>query len=583
MRNISSAPIYGRAGPARFVLLVCLAALSFGPAAAFTATRLLGPAAPDTNMVLRHDSMVKDSTSPVGELAEEKSPAAPNSSGPADDNSNLIAETRAIARPEGLRLRLTADFGQREVWEFIGPKALVIGRGEGAAVRLPDDEPHSFVSRHHAVIELGRAKAIVRDLGSLNGTYLNGHLVGQRPSGRSRRLGLAVAGAGSHLAHGDRLTLGPFNFEVAFHDERKSSGGYDQSYGSPNPECPGCGRPHQEIDWSRSQTPDRLCQDCVRNPAAALKLLKAGLDRKIPELAALKGLKVIRTLGRGSTSAVFLAQRKSNGEELAMKVLSPDLAENDWTRKSFLREIAICRRLNHPNVVKVFDFGYYAGAFFYLMEYCPGGTAEEARLNQGGRLPLETALAITMAALNGLSYLHGVKLAPSQVGDLAVPAADGLVHRDLKPANIFLGGPNGLTPKIADIGVGKAFSSAGMSGHTRTGSVAGSPATMPRQQVINFKYAGPEVDVWALMACLYKFITGHYPRDFPPDQDPWRVVLSQRPVPVLERRADIPANLAKLIDAALIDNPNLAYQDACGLKEALNKAILDDGFNVGEY
>jgi serine/threonine protein kinase len=315
---------------------------------------------------------------------------------------------------------------------------------------------------------------------------------------------------------------------------------------------------------------------------ASLKLFKAGLTRRAKNLEPLKGLRVTRTLGRGSTSVVFLVERKDTKIQMALKVMSPAISDNEWARKSFLREVAIGRALKHNNVTKLYDFGYYGGAYFYLMEFCPGGNSEEKRQAAGGRMDPLAALRVILPVLDGLNYLHNVKLAAAKVEEHVSPQSRGLVHRDLKPANIFLGGPDGSCPKIADIGVGKLYNNSLTYGFTRTGSVAGSPATMPRQQVINFKRAGPEVDVWAAAASLYKLLTGDYPRDFPDKEDPWRVVLNVAPKPILERRADLPANLARVIDEALVDNPAIIHQQALSLKTALIKAAQLDGLKVDE-
>jgi serine/threonine-protein kinase len=309
---------------------------------------------------------------------------------------------------------------------------------------------------------------------------------------------------------------------------------------------------------------------------ASLKLLKAGLNRRIRTLDNLKGLRITKTLGRGSTSAVFLAERKDNKMKMALKVMSPAISENEWARKSFLREVAIGRALKHPNVTKLYSFGYYGGAYFYLMEYCQGGNSEEKRLEAGGVLSVEEALAIMLPVLDGLDYIHNVKLAALRANSDPAPESRGLVHRDLKPTNIFLGGANGTEPKIADIGVGKLYNTADSLSNTRTGSVAGSPATMPRQQVLNFKRAGPEVDIWAAAASLYKFLTGEYPRDFPESEDPWRVVLNRPPVPVLRRGHFVPAHLAFALDEALVDNPEIKHQSAKSLKKSLIAAAHRD-------
>jgi serine/threonine-protein kinase len=127
--------------------------------------------------------------------------------------------------------------------------------------------------------------------------------------------------------------------------------------------------------------------------------------------------------------------------------------------------------------------------------------------------------------------------------------------------------------KISDYGLGKAFDTAGLSGHTRTGATAGKPWFMPRQQVINFKYAGAEVDVWAAAACLYNMLTGATPRDFPSGKDVWQAVLELEPVPIRRRDSSIPLRLAEVIDKALIDRPAILFKTAAELKKALLAAL----------
>jgi hypothetical protein len=475
--------------------------------------------------------------------------------------------------PSALRLIMSSDFGDLQVWEFTGPRAVVIGRGSGCGLRLPDTDEYGPVSGYHCVIELSRNRAYLRDLGSLNGTFLNGHLVSRREEDRLQ--GVAVRGFGVKLKDGDVVTLsGIFSFRAGLVDEAVEASAA-MAGAEVAPACPSCGRAHDPLPLSKYA--DVLCPDCRPNPLASLRLLKAGLNRRVRSLDPLKGLRITRTLGRGSTSAVFLAERKSDKAQMALKVMSPAISENDWARKSFLREVAIGRALKHPNLTKLYDFGYYGGAYFYLMEFCRGGNSEERRVEAGGALPPDEALRIVIPVLDGLNYIHNVKLAA--VRGEAAPSAEsrGLVHRDLKPANIFLGGAAGTVPKIADIGVGKLYKSGDSFSNTRTGSVAGSPATMPRQQVIDFKHAGPEVDVWAAAASLYKLLTGEYPRDFPDDQDPWRVVLGRPPVPILRRGRPLGPHLALAIDEALVDNPAIKHQSAMSLKASLVRAAHLDG------
>ncbi|MDR2945516.1 MAG: serine/threonine protein kinase, partial [Candidatus Adiutrix sp.] len=339
--------------------------------------------------------------------------------------------------------------------------------------------------------------------------------------------------------------------------------------------CPGCGQALPKSALTTLCSPDVLCDGCRANPVAALKLLKAGLSRRISALSPLKGLRIDGLLGRGATSAVFLVTRRESAVQLALKVMPPAVSSNLWARKSFLREAALGRALRHRNVVRMYEAGSYSGAYVVLMEYCSGGSSEEERTANGGRLSVERALSIILPVLDGLDFLHHARLASSGPDGPMGKSTVGMIHRDVKPANIFLGGEDGLIPKIADIGVAK-YHSQGGSCNTRTGTVAGSPATMPRQQAMNFKYAGPEVDVWATAASLFKLITGEYPRRFSSKRDPWQVVLNEKPRPLKSLMPDAPPHLAEVLDKALEDDPAIYYQTAASLKKDLLKAIEQD-------
>ena len=473
-----------------------------------------------------------------------------------------------------LKLIMSAEAGLSGTWEFTEPALIHLGRDHRLAIHPGPGPEMEGLSRFHAVIELAGGRAVIRDLGSLMGTSLNGHLVGRRsPAEPLPAGGPPVRGEGVELTDGDVIQLGPLWLRIFLGDADKSHTSHHRSS-----TCAGCNRPLTRPTTLRS--PDALCDQCRSNPMAALKLLRAGLNRRIADLVPLVGLRVEKTLGQGATSAVFLVSRKKSDTKLALKVMPPAVSDNDWARKSFLREAALGRALKHHNVARLFESGRYGGAYFVLMEYCSGGSCEEERVRSGGRLSPERALSIIMPTLDGLAYMHNVRLAAVAVDEEARGETSvGLVHRDLKPANIFLGGDSGLVPKIADIGVAK-FHGWGGSCDTRTGTVAGSPATMPRQQAANFKYAGPEVDIWAVAASLYKLLTGEYPRNFPPDQDPWQVVMNEKARPLMTLWPEAPPNLAAAIDHALTDDPEIFHQRAVDLQAALLKAAELDNIPI---
>ena len=495
------------------------------------------------------------------------------------------------------RVILQFSFGDPEGTDvaFIQPVRAVLGRGPGCHPRLPDDELHQTVSRQHCLLDIDPPDIKIQDLGSLNGTWINGRLIGRRigelPQDEPPPPSPVV-----ELKDGDKVELGDIAFVVKIPVPEKEAGleanldrtllvdpkeitrtgpGLaDKTIVAPHTgpwgnQCPGCG-------GALPRDPQAfLCYKCQKDSKIVLQALSSMADAGEADLDPLKGLEIIKDLGRGTQGAVFLARTAAHEEPLALKIMLPEMSLNVLAKKMFLREIEISKHLNHPNVVRMLDAGSYQSAIFYTMEFCGDGSVDQLMAKRGGKLPIKEAVPIVLQALEGLQFIHQVEIPGVQLANGKVTTAKGLVHRDLKPANIFLArtAVGKTIAKIADVGVGKAFGTAGLSGHTRTGSVAGSPALMPRQQVINFKFVRPEVDVWAMAASLYLMLTGYFPREFPDHLDFFRVVLETQPIPIRERDASIPKELAEVIDLALIDNPAIHFQSAMELKQALVKAL----------
>ena len=182
----------------------------------------------------------------------------------------------------------------------------------------------------------------------------------------------------------------------------------------------------------------------------------------------------------------------------------------------FLAQVAKTKLLRHANIIRLKDFGYADGLFFFTQEYCNDGNVVKLMKQQGGKLSVEEAVPIMLQILEGLDYCHNA----------------GVVHRDLKPSNIFLSNVGGLCiAKVGDYGLDKSFDKASFHGQSFTGTKAGMPFFMPRQQAIDFKYAEPDVDIWAAAASLYYMLTGQSPRNFS-NKDPWIVGLTTEPVPI---------------------------------------------------
>jgi serine/threonine protein kinase len=234
--------------------------------------------------------------------------------------------------------------------------------------------------------------------------------------------------------------------------------------------------------------------------------------------------------------------------------------------------------LCHPRIVRSFMSGELGGVPFIVMEYCQGGSLLDI-VSREGPLPVAEALCMARDVLDGLAYAHAAPMVVTAPGGAPIRAT-GIVHRDLKPHNVLVSTENGARRfKIADFGLAKAFELAGFSSVTRTNAMGGTPAFMPRQQAINFKYAQPEVDVWSAAACLYFALTGCPPRDLVADRDPWLQVWTTAAVPVTQRGMSLPDGLCRIIDKALVDRPEISFSAASEFRDALDAACRWEGID----
>jgi eukaryotic-like serine/threonine-protein kinase len=445
------------------------------------------------------------------------------------------------------KIVLTITQGQLSGTQYVyeDREVCTIGRHKDCNVRLPSDAAHAQVSRYHCLLDINPPAIRVRDLGSGNGTYVNGQRVGSQQKSANQ----GADGLERDLVDGDLLQIGYTAFEVKIEDTGSAS---------------------SVLSRSKFVPPDN------RQAANDLLSLAAG-DH--PSLAGIRGYTIVKLLGAGKCGAVYLAQNDRTEEMVALKVMLPQIAVNDRAVKMFIREMANTQSLRHPNVVRTIDYGEAKNIFYFTMECCHEGSVADFIVSQGGKIPLKIAISITLQVLAGLEYTHNAVLPAIRLADGSIGEGQGLVHRDLKPANIFLQRSGDKTlAKIGDYGLAKAFELAGMSGQTMTGQggVMGTPSYMSRQQLLNTKYVQPAVDVWATAACLYNMLTGVPPRKFG-KRDPLQVILQDGAVPILERDPSIPKPLAEVIDRALWEDPNnhhdIFYKRAIDFRNALAEAL----------
>ena len=257
-----------------------------------------------------------------------------------------------------------------------------------------------------------------------------------------------------------------------------------------------------------------------------------------------------RQLGRGGMGVVFLAIQEGLGREVALKVLpEQNAAKSADLLKRFVKEVSVCARLSHPNIVKVYDYGYEAGAYYYSMELLRA-TSLEDRIKSLGRIPIPEAIAISRDLVEAFRYYFPL----------------GIVHRDLKPANIMMDEQGKAI--ITDFGLVKDLLASGI---TRAGQALGTPYYMS-PEMVKARAVGPASDVFQFGVILYRMVTGSFPFQGKTMPEIFRLILSQEPEPPSKLNPDIQPALETLILNCLTKDPSVRYQDAERLSEDLEAA-----------
>ncbi len=448
------------------------------------------------------------------------------------------------------KITLTVTQGKLQGRQFIfdSRTTCIVGRNADCNPQLPDDEDHRSISRYHCLLDINPPAIRIRDFGSRNGTYVNDKKIGQRQAEQTPEEGAKIQFPEYDLQNGDEIKLGNTVWKIGIEVDPQE---INISSFFPNTIY---------VNNDPTQPPNFLAM--IKH---LLGLAKGG-DKN---LIAIRGYQIVKLLGKGGFGEVYLVQHNQSGKMVALKMMLPAVVTSDRAVQMFLRETENTKALQHHNVVRLIDYGYSENIFFFTMEYCEGGTVSDLMRLSGGRLSIHIAVPIILQVLDGLQYTHNAEIPYVKLGDGGFGKGSGLVHRDLKPSNIFLAWiEDKLVVKIGDYGLSKAFDIAGLSGQTLTGDEAGTPVFMPRQQVLNFKYAQPDVDIWATAACLYYMLTGTFPRNFT-NGDPFLAVLQNDPVPIKARNPLIPADLAEVIDLALVEKPELYFKNAVEFKQAL--------------
>lgn len=441
---------------------------------------------------------------------------------------------------------------------------LVFGRDRRCHVKVEGD---TYVSRHHFLVEVTPPEVRIRDLGSRNGTLVNGKKVGGRAPGEKAEEAKRRRFPEVDLRDGDEIRVGKsaFRVEVEVPPRKKTPG-------TARAKCAQCGK-KAEADVTRDPSREFLCPEC--------RGLARGDPAAVMPKGSVAGYEMVRKLGVGGMGAVYLARRERDGTWVALKVLLAQAAVDETARKRFDRECAILEQLSHENIVAFEERGAEGSAFWFAMEFCPGGSVTDLMERRGGRLPLGEAASIALDILDALAYAHTRDVTVELPGD-EPRRQRGIVHRDVKPRNILLSAAGRrFRAKLSDFGLAKCFQTAGLSGCTVTGDSAGDFAYMPREQLLDFKKVTPLSDVWSMGATLYAMLAGVPPRDAPKGRDPLEVVLGGRTVPIRERMPELPARVAEVIDRAIAEEPSDRYPTAAEFREELERALFRTGPAAG--
>ncbi len=253
--------------------------------------------------------------------------------------------------------------------------------------------------------------------------------------------------------------------------------------------------------------------------------------------------RILEELGRGAMGVVYRAVDPLIEREVALKTLLADLPEDviDEVRIRFLREARSAGRLNHPNIVTIFDVGQEGATAYIAMEFLEGRSLHQM-LKEPQRIPFHTAADIVAQVADALHHAHQFSI----------------VHRDVKPANVVVA-PSGRA-KLTDFGV--AYVPA--SNVTQTGSALGSPRYMAPEQVLG-QPIDARADIFSLGVVLYELLARRNPFEWPGDTTVFALMqrIAGEPHPPL-RQIDpqIPAGFDRIMDRALAKRPQDRYQRA---------------------
>jgi predicted Ser/Thr protein kinase len=271
--------------------------------------------------------------------------------------------------------------------------------------------------------------------------------------------------------------------------------------------------------------------------------------RQLLERALGTQFELVRVLGRGGMGVVYLARERGLDRLVAIKVLSPEVASTPQTRERFRREARTAASLTHPNIMPLYAFGDVNDLAYLVMGYVRGESLA-TRLNQEGRLTIETTRRIMVELADALDYAH----------------RHGVVHRDIKPENVLLDDESGRA-LLTDFGIAKARTEG--DSLTESGAVLGTPLYMSPEQATGEREIDGRADIYSLGILGYRCVSGRLPYEGRSYREVLLRQTTQEPPPLQSIRPEVPDDLAAAITHCLAIEPANRWADGKSLRLAL--------------
>jgi pSer/pThr/pTyr-binding forkhead associated (FHA) protein len=414
----------------------------------------------------------------------------------------------------GLILTVTEGPHQGQVFHFNGHDTFIVGRSKKAHFRLPARD--EYFSRIHFLVEVNPPACRLVDMGSTNGTLVNGNKV-------------TVA----DLKDGDVIQGGQTAIRVTFRADDESEV-----------------RTREFLPVGEKAPTGELAKPDASDNTPPVDTIAA--EESLPPFVG--GYQILRQLGQGGMGRVLLALAPDGNQVVAIKTIRPGMQGNAVQVGRFLREAEILCQLKHPNIVSYQTVGEDNGLLFFVMDHVPGLDAGKL-LKRDGPFPVARAVNLVCQLLEALDYAHRLRF----------------VHRDIKPANLMVSETEGReTLKVVDFGLARVDQASKLSGLTLTGTTGGTAPFLAPEQIVNFRDVRPAADQYAAAATLYNLLTGQYVYDFPKScQNCLLMILQDEPVPIRSRRPELPEELAAVLHRGLAREPEARYPDVLALREAL--------------